>query len=257
MHFHRITRLIVVLMFASCSSATIEQTDVDPQKITADFNTWWKYHYELDLSANYIAQDTAANVITKEAFLKTLTTGAYVPLRVQSKENKLRLFRIPQGSHLSINDIAKSSAKDAYRYFLMEGKPLPGMHFTDINGNTYTPGNTAGKIVVLKCWFIHCQTCVAEMPELNKAIAPYQKRGDVLFVSLAFETREQLKTFLQTTRFDYAVVANKERYMIDTLQVSSYPTHILINKEGNVSKIVDRYEFMLEGLKALTNPSHP
>lgn len=51
-----------------------------------------------------------------------------------------------------------------YKYFEMEDKPLPGFRYVDLNGKSYTPENCIGKIVLLNFWFIHCTSCVAEMP---------------------------------------------------------------------------------------------
>jgi hypothetical protein len=52
-------------------------------------------------------------------------------------------------------------------HFKMEGTPIPGFNFTDLNDKVYNQSTTRGKIVILKCWFIHCVACLKEFPELN------------------------------------------------------------------------------------------
>lgn len=59
-----------------------------------------------------------------------------------------------------------------------------------------------------------------------------------MFVSLAFDKKKDLKKFLAKKAFDYAVVANQKDYLIKDLEVTSFPTHIVINKKGLVVKVV-------------------
>jgi peroxiredoxin len=99
---------------------------------------------------------------------------------------------------------------------------------------------TKGKIVILKCWFIRCMACVKEFPELNKVVEKYNKRNDMQFISLAWDSKIQLTSFLKTKEFKYAVVpAKDEKYMREQLNVTTYPTHILIDKNGKVVKVVN------------------
>jgi N-acetyl-anhydromuramyl-L-alanine amidase AmpD len=66
----------------------------------------------------------------------------------------------------------------------------------------------------------------------------YKNRDDIVFVSLAFDNEADLKTFLLTKPFNYATVSVQKSYFSDTLKISGYPTHYLIDKEGKIVKIV-------------------
>lgn len=138
-----------------------------------------------------------------------------------------------------------------YKNYKMEGKELPGFNFTDLDGTVYDKETTAGKIVVLKCWFIGCVPCVEEMPALNKLVNQYKNQRDIVFVSLAFDKKADLKKFLAKKTFDYAVVANQKDYLIKDAEVTSFPTHIVINKKGVVVKVVSSYEEMESALKKI------
>ena len=99
----------------------------------------------------------------------------------------------------------------------MEGRPLPGFNFVDLNGNVYNKDNCKGKIVVLNFWFIGCTACQEEMPDLNKIVASYKNRDDVLFISIAPNSTNDLKKFLEKTPFNYAAIPDKSYYVADTL----------------------------------------
>lgn len=131
----------------------------------------------------------------------------------------------------------------------MEGKELPAYNFTDLNGKTYNESNTKGKIIILKCWFIHCVACVKEFPELNKLVDEYKNRSDIQFVSLATDSKEKLTLFLKTKEFKYAVVPEQEKFMSEQLHITSYPTHILIGKDGKIVKVVNSIDELTPFIK--------
>jgi cytochrome oxidase Cu insertion factor (SCO1/SenC/PrrC family) len=56
-----------------------------------------------------------------------------------------------------------------------EGK-FPDFSFKDLNGNLITNESMKGKIVVIKCWYIHCAACIKEFPEVNNLVRKYKDR---------------------------------------------------------------------------------
>ena len=58
-------------------------------------------------------------------------------------------------------------------------------------------------------------------------------------MSLAFDPSVDLKNFLKKTAFKYAIVPDKEDYLMNNLQISGYPAHLIINKQGMVAKVID------------------
>ena len=246
------TTILLFSLVPGVKSQVTEKPDVDPQLVLHDFKSWWNYHYShVSLSANFTGFDTNSMPLDKEAFLTQLSSGEYIALRLSSKDPgmKLQLYKLNASVNTDISVTAKRVGLEAYSYYKMEGTPLPGNGFTDIAGKVYDKESLQGKVLVLKCWFIHCQSCVEEMPALNQAIKPFKKREDVVFVSLATDTPEALKTFLKKIKFDYAVVAEQRGYMTDQLQVSGYPTHFIIDKKGMIAKVTSRYEEMLVALE--------
>jgi len=131
----------------------------------------------------------------------------------------------------------------------MEGTVFPKFDLKDLNGVEYTNEKTKGKTVVLKCWFIACAPCVAEFPQLNELVEKYKNRDDIVFVSLAFDSKEKLEPFLLKKPFRYAVVPDQKQFMFSDLDIKSYPTHIIIDKNGIIRKVVTSADEMIDALE--------
>lgn len=194
--------------------------------------------------------DPNSKVIKKEEFLKLLCSGNYLPLRLNSKRPiYYKLLKINTWGTSDIPNQIKNIANTEYSNFLREGKPLKKFHYTDLNGNIYSAETTKGKIIVLKFWFIHCQKCVEEMPSLNMLVKKYENRKDILFISLAFDDNKKLKEFLKKKTFKYVVIGNQKDYILKNLGLQMFPTHMIINKVGKITKVVNSYSELEIALK--------
>ena len=243
--------LVLILVSFSCSKKQEKSENVQPEidlkSLETDFITWWTYHSKnIILSSDFTPVDQNSKIISKEDFLKELTAGDLIPLKIKSKGDTIiyKLFRLDQTADKGISGTIKNVSTRSYNHFKMEGRSFPSFDFTDLNGIQYTNENTKGKIVILKCWFINCKPCVAEFPELNALVKKYQNRKDILFISLAFESKDDLKEFLIKKPFSYAVVPDQREFMEKTLKIHTYPTHFVIDKNGIIKKVVNKVDEM-------------
>jgi len=169
-----------------------------------------------------------------------LMDGNTIPLRLKTADTifQYKLFQLLPSSDSNIKATIAQVSFDENDNFNQEGKPFPKFTFTDLEGNTITNETMKGKIMVVKCWFIHCAVCVKEIPSLNEMVNQYKDRKDIVFVSLAEDTPEQLKVFLAKKPLSYAVVPNMKKYMNEVLQLNAFPTHFIVNKDGNIVKVL-------------------
>ena len=219
--------------------------------LTKNFTTWYNYsYYNIHLSQDFIGLNIDSTRIDKRAFLNQLMTGNVVAFKIKivRGEPVYKLFKLNSDDE-SIRSTIKQMASTEMTHYKMEGTEIPAFHFTDLNGNVYDKSSTKGKIVVLKCWFIHCVACVAEFPVLNKLVDDNKGRNDILFISLALDDKRDLLKFLKTKEFKYAVVPQMKNYVVDKLNVTEFPTHLLINKHGKIIKVVNRIEDLAPFLK--------
>ncbi|WP_346855857.1 TlpA disulfide reductase family protein [uncultured Draconibacterium sp.] len=210
-------------------------------ELTSDFMKWWTYYsYNISLSEEFNGLNEQSDTIDKKQFLEKLISGKYIPLKIKS-DNEIETYKLYQLDSIADLGIARTIKNESVTILdlcKMEGLPLPQFNFTDLNGNIYTNENTKGKKIILKTWFINCKACVAEIPELNEYVEKYKDRNDIVFLSLALDTKSELEKFLQQTEFDYKVVPDQKEYVLKKLDLHFFPTHLVVDKDGTIVKVL-------------------
>lgn len=251
-----IVLLLLIFTFACKEKADKEievfEPDVNFNIVKPDFKRWWSYHYyNVSLSAEFTGINEQSDTVTKRQFLDALISGKYIPLKLKTQGGRetYKLFKLDPSADESIGSTIKDEALVVLKHFEMEGKPFPQFDVTDLNNNQYTSENTKGKILVVKTWFIGCTACVAEFPELNELVAKYKNRTDVVFVSLATDSKPKLEEFLKRKVFEYRVVPGQGKFIGEELKLQAYPTHIIVDKSGTILKVVNKASEMIAFLE--------
>jgi len=220
-----------VLFYTACQGSGSRKPLEKPGDILKNFTAFWQYYNTyVRLSDDFIALDDCLHVINKEKFLKQLVTGSFLPLRLSSQDSAYyQLLKIDASIKADIPATIKQMADFEYKNYQLEGKPLTGFNHTGLTGSLYNRETTKDKIVVLKRWFIKCGKCEEERPAFNKLAERYKNNTDVIFASLAIDSKEDLQTYLSKTKIDYAIIPVQEQYMENDLGIAVYPTYIIIN----------------------------
>ena len=230
---------------------------IDRAAITRDYTTWYNYtYYNVRLSQDFIGLDVDSLKIDKLNFLNKLLAGNVVAFKIKILEGEpvYKLYKL-NSKDASIRATIQQLASTEIQHSKMEGTVIPEFNFVDLNGKTYDRSSTKGKIIVLKCWFIHCIACVREFPECNKLVDDNKDRNDILFISLAMDSKEDLTKFLKTRELKYAVIPKMDDYMAGKLKITEYPTHLLVDNKGKILKVVNTLEDLIPFLKKETRPS--
>jgi peroxiredoxin len=225
---------------------------VQPNAILKDMIAFLTYQERnVRLSEDFTALGMDSEIITKVSFLTLLSSGEYLPVRLISKDSLsyYQLYKLDATANADIRLTLKSWGSRELSLFKFEGTTLPDFNFVDLEGNVFTKETTKGKILVLKCWYIGCQACVKEMPALNDMVNQYKDRKDIQFVSLAFDTKDELTAFLKKRPFMYSVVPDQKSFMRDVLNLHMYPTHFIVNKQGLINKVVNDGKALAAALK--------
>ncbi len=122
--------------------------------------------------------------------------------------------------------------KEYYLENLTDTNDAPDFLVTDINGNEYSLNSLKGKIIVMNFWFIECNPCVREMPELNKLVESY-KNEDVVFLGFAINDKSNIESFLKKNVFSYNIIPNSMG-INETYEISRYPTNLIIDEHSNI-----------------------
>jgi peroxiredoxin len=243
--------LLLASFNSYCQSKNYGEPAEPASVILSSVDSFYVYmEKKVNLSHDFIGLDVNENVLSKDAFLKILSSGDYLPLRLISKDssNYYKLYKLKSSENSIIKLSVKGLAEQQYVYSKMLGSQFPDFNFTDLNGNNYNNKNTKEKIIVLKCWFIECPPCIDEMPALNDLIKQYENRKDIVFLSVSFNSKNELKNFLKKTTFNYAVVADQQNFLDKVLKIYVYPTHIIINKQGVIVNISNNSEELASAL---------
>ncbi|SNR17301.1 TlpA family protein disulfide reductase [Tenacibaculum jejuense] len=223
-------------------------------KHLASVDSWNNYYNEnIDLSSNFIALNTKGEEIDKGDFLSNLSSGSYAPIKLLTGEEMYQLYNLND----SQNEIGKS-IKDIstilFSYYNKEGTKMPEFNFTDLNGTKFTTENTQEKIVIMKCWYIDDEASIKEFKELNSLYDEYEAYEDVIFLSLAFDNSNKLKKFLIKNEFRYPVIPNQKDFIENQMEVDHFPTHLIIDEEGYIEKMVSSVEELKETLNKMSAP---
>jgi thiol-disulfide isomerase/thioredoxin len=101
-----------------------------------------------------------------------------------------------------------------------------------------------GKVIYIDCWATWCGPCIAEMPYSRKLMSDL-KGEEVEFVYLNFQSpkdaaqKEVIELNLGGTH--YFLDDDQSNHLQKTLAVSGFPTYILIDKKGQITKSGSMY----------------
>jgi peroxiredoxin len=226
---------------------------VNPLDITKNFKTWYSYNYnQIQLSQNFIGLDIDSTKITKDIFLHKLLQENIIAIKtkIENGQPTYKLFKL-NTLNKSIISVKNENVNNEIAHFKMEGTKFPLFNFKDINGKYYNNDSLKGKITLIKCWFVHCTTCVQEFPQLNKLVSENISNKNIVFVSLANDSKEDLQKFLLTKPLSYSVIPEMRNFVFDSLKVNMFPTHFLINGAGKIVKVTNNIEEIMPFFNAL------
>lgn len=188
------------------------------------------------LDDNTIVKDLNGNDISAIMWKAYLKTGDYT-VRYNSEKNEFSLYQLTpdekekmqKGIQLAREKLPRPRLSSSFK----DGEKFKGDKFTDINGVKYDLRELTGKVLVFNFWFINCPPCKQEIPELNELYKKYKDDKDVIFLAIALDEKYDIKQFLKTNPFLYPIVSDG-RYYAQKYNVSSYPTHLVVGKDGLV-----------------------
>ncbi|WMJ24038.1 TlpA disulfide reductase family protein [Paludicola sp. MB14-C6] len=109
----------------------------------------------------------------------------------------------------------------------------------DANGKEVQLSDFKGKSVVLNFWASWCGPCQSEMPHFNKIYQENKNEIQFMMVDLVDgqrETVEKGKKFILDNKYTFPVFFDTTQEAGMTYGITSIPSTLLIDKEGNVVK---------------------
>lgn len=182
------------------------------------------------LDENTVIKDEAGNEVEMFKLMELMNSGEwsmdpvndsdgkllYLQLRKATDEEKMMMEQMPM--------MENSSS--------LIGESAPEFKMKDLDGKTISSKKAKGKVIVLNFWFTSCKPCISEIPELNEVYEKYKDNKNIIFTSITFDKKDRVDTFLNKHSIDYPVVSGAKD-ICDTFGITSYPTNIVIDKNGN------------------------
>ncbi|MCH8206275.1 MAG: TlpA family protein disulfide reductase [Chloroflexi bacterium] len=115
------------------------------------------------------------------------------------------------------------------------GLPVHDFELTLFDGQSLRLSDLRGKVVVLNFWASWCPPCRAEMPDFQE-MWEEMRDEDVVFVGIALgESERSARAFAETTGVTYPLGLDETGRISRDYRVTSLPTTVLIDREGNES----------------------
>jgi thiol-disulfide isomerase/thioredoxin len=97
-----------------------------------------------------------------------------------------------------------------------------------------------GKTILLEFWGTWCHPCVLAMPLVQKLHDRYKDRG-LRVLAISYEADDVLQPFLTKNAYTMTVGSDPTKKVINAYGIQSWPTSILIDKDGKIAHIGNPY----------------
>lgn len=117
------------------------------------------------------------------------------------------------------------------------GKAMPDLALKDLSGSTVHLSDFAGRPVLINAWATWCPPCREEMPLLQVYYQAHKAEGLAFLAINAGENPATIKQFIAKSGFSFPVLLDPEADTLYRLGIDSYPTSILVGRDGTVQVV--------------------
>lgn len=203
------------------------------QMTQLDNNGYWISRY---INGNPKSFSTVS--LNKNDSTETLSNNVDIKYDNSSKIISLQIKHIPSSNEIKYNWLDHNEKSEVLKIASIErpiqnNKQFPELTLESLNGETISVQDYTGKYIVINWWATSCAPCRKEILGLNKLVDEYKSNPDIVFLSIAFDKKERLNSFLKRNDFNYFhTLGNKETAKIFG---SSYPKNIIVDPNGIVT----------------------
>lgn len=137
-------------------------------------------------------------------------------------------------ARFKVVNLEQSEVKSRAALSALIGTAFPVKELTLLQGNSMQQADLEGKPSLVNFWFTRCAPCLDEIPVFNRLVKEHQNAFH--FLAISFEKASIVERFLNKQPFDF-VHAVEAKAFIDSLQLSAYPTTLLLDQHGIVREV--------------------
>lgn len=116
---------------------------------------------------------------------------------------------------------------------IQKHKQFPALILKSINGDNISTQDYKGKYLVVNWWATFCTPCRKEIPGLNKLVEKYKQNPDIVFLSIAADSKDKLENYLESNEFNYLQTLGDE--MTANMFGILFPINIIVNPQGIIT----------------------
>jgi thiol-disulfide isomerase/thioredoxin len=146
------------------------------------------------------------------------------------------MFKLPSGDLREVKELSRWDAAKIKKQ--LGGKTAPELALTDLKGKPVTLASLKGRTVLLDFWTTWCGPCRADGPALEKLYRKYGEKDLMILGISVSEEREIVGKFLSEHPHSYPIALTTENEMPLPYQISTFPTYIVIDRDGTVTAAV-------------------
>jgi thiol-disulfide isomerase/thioredoxin len=143
----------------------------------------------------------------------------------------------------SLPDDFEELTKQIHRRAKIVNRSAPKWRAEDFGGQQYSSEDLAGKVILLDFWYRACPWCIRSMPMIDD-VALHFKDKPVAVVGVNTD-KDRADAIFVIQRMNPSYINISGRELIKKFDVTSYPTFIVIDKNGLVRRILIGYEPIL------------
>jgi peroxiredoxin len=195
------------------------------------FICFFSHGQSFQMTENSIVKDSSGRIYSFETWRNLYWKGHEIkPLDPNNPKTEFLLTRLSDDElEKKLGGFPKPRESSSFK----TGEKIKNFAATDIEDALIDLKSLEGEIVVLNFWFINCPPCRIEMPDLNDLVNNFKTNKEIVFISIALDDKKSLENFLKTFPFEYRIIHDGGNIAAQ-YGVGSYPTHVILNKEGKV-----------------------
>ena len=215
---------IPLMIYQAKNSATFNRFDELLEKLRKNESPVYTRLVPEVMSLFYEEEPTAAMTDTADAVARNLKQMLPMLARHELPKRPIALGSGPQ---------AKSGIDIYLKEFRGQKRPA-ALALPDINGNTLTRSDFAGKVTVVNFWATWCPPCIEEIPSLNRLQRKMAGQPFELISINYAEDRETVIRFLKRVKVDFPVLLDRNGDYAKRWNVISYPSTFVIDSSGKI-----------------------
>jgi peroxiredoxin len=116
-------------------------------------------------------------------------------------------------------------------------RPMPEVTFSLVDGSTLHSSDLRGKSVLINFWSISCETCLRDMPALNRLHESFKDRGFlVIGVAAPHDPPPAVISTVEKLKPAYPVAVDVHGEISKAFgDIRVTPTNVLIDPQGNIN----------------------